>query len=342
MAVKRPDTPRLKSVRFVRAKGKLYAYFNTGRKVAGKTVYAPLPPFGSPGFYETYAAMMAARTRRGVVVHTVQSLTDEYLRSPELAKLAPSTQRLYRITLKRICEQIGKVGIDRVSRQMVRGLLETQITGNGARNIFLAVTGILYKWARGRDLTSNRPTDEIKPYTTGEHDPWPPDLLQTALASDDARVSLAVHLLFYTGLRIDDAIKLRWTDVKDGRVVVVPGKTKRYGKELDFPQHADLRALLDRTPRTGMTILCAQDGKPLVNAAVIRKALQAFAAEHGVKVVPHGLRKNAVNALLEAGCTIAEVAAITGQSFGMVEHYAKRVDGRRLGEAAILKLERRK
>ena len=49
--------------------------------------------------------------------------------------------------------------------------------------------------------------------------------------------------------------------------------------------------------------------------------------------------KNAVNALLEAGCTIAEVAAITGQTFQVVEQYAAQVNRGKLGKAAILKLE---
>ena len=56
--------------------------------------------------------------------------------------------------------------------------------------------------------------------------------------------------------------------------------------------------------------------------------------------VPHGLRKNAVNALLEAGCTIAEVSAITGQTHQVVEHYAAQVNRRKLGKSAIVKFER--
>jgi transposase len=51
------------------------------------------------------------------------------------------------------------------------------------------------------------------------------------------------------------------------------------------------------------------------------------------------LRKSAVVFLLEAGCTDAEVAAITGQSRDMVEHYARQVNQKRLAAAAILKWE---
>jgi hypothetical protein len=53
----------------------------------------------------------------------------------------------------------------------------------------------------------------------------------------------------------------------------------------------------------------------------------------------HGLRKSAVVFLLEAGCTDAEISAITGQSREMVEHYALQVNQRKLAAAAILKWE---
>lgn len=57
------------------------------------------------------------------------------------------------------------------------------------------------------------------------------------------------------------------------------------------------------------------------------------------KRVFHGLRKSAVVFLLEAGCTDAEVSAITGQSRQMVEHYARQVNQRKLAAAAVLKWE---
>jgi hypothetical protein len=55
--------------------------------------------------------------------------------------------------------------------------------------------------------------------------------------------------------------------------------------------------------------------------------------------VPHGLRKNAVRALLEAGCTVNEVSSITGQTAQMVEHYAREVNQLKLAEEAIRKWE---
>ena len=51
------------------------------------------------------------------------------------------------------------------------------------------------------------------------------------------------------------------------------------------------------------------------------------------------MRKNAVNMLLEAGCSYAQVAAIVEMSEAMVAHYAKDVEKRRLAVAGMRKLE---
>ena len=51
----------------------------------------------------------------------------------------------------------------------------------------------------------------------------------------------------------------------------------------------------------------------------------------------HGLRKLAVDALLEAGCSVAEAAAIVGMSMGMVEHYGRKRDQALLADRAMRK-----
>jgi len=56
-------------------------------------------------------------------------------------------------------------------------------------------------------------------------------------------------------------------------------------------------------------------------------------------LVFHGLRKNAVNMLLEVGCTEAEVSSIVEMSEAMVRHYAKDGNKRRLAVNGMRKLE---
>jgi hypothetical protein len=54
-----------------------------------------------------------------------------------------------------------------------------------------------------------------------------------------------------------------------------------------------------------------------------KTGFQRFRAE---RVVFHGTRKNAVNNLLEVGCSEARVAAIVNMSPPMVHHYSKKVN----------------
>lgn len=332
--------PKLKYVKFVPAKGNLYAYFNTGKKVAGRLVWAKLPPPTSPDFFTSYAAMLGARTKSTQRVQTITDLVAAYERSQDFKQLAAASKRLYTFTLKRVLEHLGKFPVEGVERRHIREILTNRMNGNGSRNVFLAVVGIIYKWARDNDLADRHamPTEGIKHFPIGQHEPWPEELLEAALSASHDRVRLAVNLLYYTGQRIGDIMKLRWSDIRNGRLVMTQQKT---GKALHIPLHSALVAELSQTKKAGLTIMTSWRGQPL-HQGVIRDELKAFGVEHGHEVVPHGLRKNAVNALLEAGCTVHEVMAITGQSARIVEHYARRVDQHRLGEAAILKMERSK
>jgi integrase len=127
---------------------------------------------------------------------------------------------------------------------------------------------------------------------------------------------------------------MRWSDVRDGAITVTQQKT---GKALAIPFHAALAKLLADAPKEGLTILSSGGRKRSEKA--LRDKLQAWAAERKQKVVPHGLRKNAVIALLECGCSVAETAAISGQTLQIVEHYAKQRNQAKLASAAILRWE---
>ena len=55
----------------------------------------------------------------------------------------------------------------------------------------------------------------------------------------------------------------------------------------------------------------------------------------------HGLRYTAAARLAEAGCSLKEIASITGhKSLGMIGKYSRGADQKRLSGAAIVNLER--
>lgn len=322
--------PKLEHVKFVHRNGRIYAYFNTGQKRDGKPIYAAMGSPASAGFFDRYASFKAGRTRREAKGYTVADLVTDYLASATYAKLADNTRSNYAVQADKIKEAWGDFTANDLLPVDVRMVLESGAWGAGTCNMVLAVIGTIYKWGRrNKELTVN-PTRDVDRQEVGAHEPWPEDVLEAAFVSDDATVRLAVHLLYFTGQRIGDVMKMRWGDIRGGHIYVKQQKT---GKVVEPPLISDLSAELDRTPKTSLYII---DG---ITASKLRHRLQRFTAKLGAKTVPHGLRKNAVIAFLEASCTVPEVAAITGQTHQVVEHYAAQVNRRRLGKAAVVKFE---
>lgn len=334
----RKKLPDLDHVKYVRSKGKVYAYFNTGQKKEGRPIYTRLPDPAGLGFMDSYVAMLGARTKRHKISYTVADMARDYERSVKFASNAVNTQILYSKTLRQIVRYLGEAEVGELESHDIQSVIDTDLTGPGARKIFLILLSVLYKWGRDNKKTDAEPTKGMERAKGGRHEPWPDEFVEAALATDDDLVRLAVHLLYFTGQRIGDVVKMRWSDIRDGVIHVVQQKT---GKELWIPHLNELRVELARTPKRGLTILARPDGKP-ERDDMLRKRLQAFTMALGKKTVPHGLRKNAVEAFLEAGCSVAEAGSITGQSYQVVEYYAKRINQKRMAHAAVLKLENKR
>lgn len=332
---------KLPYIKPVRRRGKLYEYFITGAKVDGKPVLKRLPPRSDVhAFGQAYAGFLAHRTQRQNVesIPTLRDVSKRYQLSDKYRKRAVSTQSTYLIYLTQLEEAMGDAGIDEIERRDVQALMDKMADRPGAAAMALLVLRNLFKFSIKREWIKTDPSAGVEPPEgkDEEYEPWPEPLLEEALETSDDSIRLPVALLYYTAQRIGDVCKMRWSDIRDGHIHVRQQKT---GKDLAFPIHADLAKALARIPRDTMTILHGPKGRP-ARAATLRAQLKAWADKRGEAIVPHGIRKNAVNALLECGCSIAEVSSISGQTLELVEHYAKRRNNRRIGGAAILKWER--
>jgi integrase len=168
-----------------------------------------------------------------------------------------------------------------------------------------------------------------------EHQPWPDDVLAAFEAHAPGHLRLAVILMMYTGQRRSDVVRMRWSQF-DGEIIEVAQQQKT-GEFVAIPCHHRLRSILSALPHRSEYILTTERGQPYQSAeslaAMVRRQLHAIGIR-GYSV--HGLRKNAAQALAEAGCSISEIMAITGhRSPGMALHYAKRAEKKRLARAAI-------
>lgn len=326
-------------VKSVRSKGRTYLYFLTGDFTAtGKPMMHRLPDPAESNFGAVYGSLLAGRSRRenAQAILTVPQLVDLFQKSQHFRRLADGTQRVYVIYTEELATNLDTAPAEAVERRDILALLARKGDSTGAANGLLRTIRALYAWARKQELVRCDPCAGVDLFDSADYEPWPADLLAAALSPDAApEVRLMVALLCFTAQRVGDVCKMRWSDIRDGVVSVRQQKT---GKALEIPLFRDLAEILTQTPKRGMTILTDGLGRP-VSTDRVRKQLQNFAKAHGAKIVTHGLRKNAVNALLEAGCTVAETSAVSGQSLAMVEHYAKRRSNSKLASAAILKLE---
>lgn len=316
------------------AKGRIYHYWTR------VTPWERLPdPVDDPdGFMRRLAhlqrvALREQESRAGTLAETVRL----YRMSPAFTDRSESTRRVYAMYLERLVTIFPDAKLDEITRPLVqRYVMDEHADTRAAANMMLRVLNNVFKWAGGRPGGEElrNPTKGLEEYDGKEYQPWPDHLLQAALASEDPHFSTAVALHLYTGQRTGDVCKMAWNVLSaDGRIHLQQQKT---GTELTIPVHPALAAALAAAPRGAVTLLTNTLARPL-KPATFYSWVGAFAKLHKTHLVPHGLRKNAVNALLEAGCSTAEVSAITGQSLQMVEHYAKGRNQSRLADVAMLK-----
>ena len=323
-------------------KGRHYYYFDTGqRDEDGKRIFLRLPDRRDPAWHRAVADANDQRNNRKAVrsVRTFDWLMKAHEKSPEFRKLAANSQRSYRIYLAKAAKLLrgpdgSSTPLEAIEPRDVLAVRDRLMDGGGANQAVRCLSA-LFSWASKptRQFMATNPALGIDLFDEGEHEPWAEWLVEAALQDEVLRP--IVGLFYFTGQRIGDVRKMQWTDIKDGHIQVRQDKTKT---ELQIPIAGELAQILSELPRRGFTILAQPNGKAWSDNA-LRLLMQAWASEHSQEVVPHGLRKNAVNALLEAGCSSAEVSAITGQSLKMVEHYAKRRNQKRLGGSAILKFD---
>jgi integrase len=331
---------KLPYLRPKRAKGRTYYYFDAGKDDSGATVLTKLPDIKDPRFGDCYARAKAERTRKenrqGIL--TLDGLIRSFEKSPEFHALKEASKRSYTRYLKRanalMRTRSGEsVPAKQIEREDVVALRDALADTPGAASQAVRAVSALFAWAVENSKLKDNPAARIRKFKAAPHEPWPDGLLESALA--DPQVGDPVALLYFTGQRIDDVVAMRWDDIRGDHMLV---NVKKKDKQIRVAILPELAERIKGMERKAVTILANSNGQPWTQGG-LRQKLQAWAKERGHKVVPHGLRKNAVNALFEAGCTAAEVSGITDQSIGMLEHYAKGVNKLTLGRAAVVKMD---
>jgi integrase len=316
--------------------GRPYLYLQRGRgtRHAEKPIRLPDDP-ASPDFWAEYARLMAL-PQQEVSATSVSELIRAWQASPQWAAMKTKTQTEWSRYCERINAAWGPLDVRGIEPRHVLMLQDRYADRPAAANNLLRCLSSMLGWAVPRGWRADNPCREVKPLKGGEgYAPWSWDVIQAAKAELRQDLWWVVALALYTGQRQGDVLKMRWDAITGGMIMVRQEKT---GKRLAIPLHKDLRDVLATIPQRAVTVATSTEGRPWT-----KDGFKATWNKHrplAIKgLVFHGLRKSAVVTLLECGCTDAEVAAITGQSREMIQHYAKQVNQQKLAAAAILRWE---
>jgi integrase len=136
----------------------------------------------------------------------------------------------------------------------------------------------------------------------------------------------AVDLAAWTGQRMGDLLSLRWENYDGETITLEQSKSRRKGKKgvvVTIPVLASLKEILDRLPRRDgtdhMLIPTKRTGQRWTEDGFKTMFMRAKDSAGITDLHFHDLRGTFVLHAAEAGCTVPEIASITGHKLGEVQ-----------------------
>lgn len=317
--------------------GKVYRYF---RKPGQRKIALHGEP-GSAKFMAAYSAALAGlelsaeKQKLDFSTGSISATIAAYYTDNSFLRLAQGTQKMRRAILERFRTANGGKKITTLSREKLAEMLG-QLPPFAARNWLKTLRGLM-QFAKRIGLRPDDPTEGIKPVeaTAGTIHTWTEDEIAIFERHHAAgtRARLAMALLLFTAARRGDAVLLGPQHIRGGRLSYRQQKT---GRTLAIPVHPDLAEIIRAAPPVHLTFLVAAGGKPF-SAAGFGNWFRQMCDEAGLPhCSAHGLRKAQARRLAEAGCTVHEIAAITGhKTLSEVQRYTQAVEQSKLADAAI-------
>jgi integrase len=309
------------------------------------------PPLrGEPGTPEFITSYNEACARKVVPPRgTLLSLMQSYQLSGDFLGLAEVTRKGYIGHIKRIEKEFGDFPLSALTDRRTRGIFlawRDRVAASSGRRVAdycWAVLARVLSWGSDRGLALTNPcTRGGRLHRVTRRDRiWTADDEAAFLRHAAPHLHLPLLLALWTGQRQRDLLRLIWSAYDGTHIRLKQSKTRM---PVTIPVGAPLKAMLDATPKRSTMILTNHVGQPWSSEAFPSAWTRASKRAGIIGLTFNDLRGTAVTRLALAGCTEAEIAAITGHSLRDVRsildlHYLHRDPG--LAENAIAKLERR-
>jgi integrase len=309
--------------------------------------YAKVPLPGlpwSPEFMEAYERALEGRPEpiggKRIASGSMRALAVSYYQSSAFTELERSTQQSYRNVIDRFCKEHGDKSALKLQAGHIVKLLDARPTGPA--NWLLKVLRAMYRHAVAVNMRDDDPTRDIRNRAVkgdGYHSWTEGEIAQYEAAHPiGSKARLALALLVCTGQRRSDVVLMGRQHIQEDGTLYV--RQKKTGAELWIPIHPDLAKIVDGTPADHLTFLTTQFGRGYTSGGFghwFRQ--QCDAAGLPANCSAHGLRKAAARRLADSGCSVHEIAAITGHaSLKEVERYTKGANQKRLARSAMDKM----
>ena len=297
---------------------------------------------------EEYWAVEAGRhpSQRKTPTHTWGECIREWRTDPKnILKLAESTRKSYNREFEKILEKNADKAMAFTTRTAIRNKHNAMASTTRAADWMLQAVSLLWNYAKEQldwPLGEN-PAARIDKYGPQREYPTWPDWMLDALDDAPSDVRTACELIRGTGQRPSAAIKMlrsafqgEWVTVRDEK------------GDNTFPIYCPdrLRTLVGGLPAGSRHVLARTEKSPKSYDSIEkdfrkwRTTLADIADEYdddATRYTLHGLRKRACVELAEAGCSDAEIQAVTGQSLEMVAKYRKEADRKTLSRNAQMR-----
>lgn len=334
----RHNLDHIHAVRKRLAGGRFYTYYYHRR--TRKRIHC-LP--GTAEFLASY--IEAGKVDRPIGQQTLGDLIQRYRQSRNFKSKASRTRRDYDELLADIDDIWGMMPVDVVDDRSFRlGIKEQRDRiaerSEGRADYLVTVLSVVLAYAVDDGVLSENHAKEIgNLYKANRaHKIWSDTQVAGFLRLASPELRLALRLAFDTGQRQGDLLRLPWSGFDGSNISLTQSKT---GAEVRVPCTVELRATLQAATRQSTLILTNSRGKPWTPDG-FRSSWQKVCRAAEIKGVTfNDLRGTAVTRLAEAGCTIPEIASITGHTMKsattILEGYRARTHEQ--ASAAIEKLD---
>lgn len=268
---------------------------------------------------------------------TLRELIDDYLDSPFYARLSRITRRDRFANLQHLQDYFGAERLVTSFKVRDIALLQDEFAHQPHKaNRNVSLMSVLFTLAVRRGIILYNPAmpisklRSVKTYRT-----WPVDVITHVIDNAPEEIARPVLWQWRTCLRPGDLCALRHNHIEGDIIKIRETKTR---KDLFIPLHSSLvDDLVLRPKQILFTGLRWQEPLSRENFALLLR--RWFKSEGISGYSPHGLRRSGIVAFIEAGASIQEVRAITGQSTRIVEHYAADFNRKKLATSAMAKLD---